>query len=98
MTFVKNISQQKQNTSAPINIYFLLSFLGNDDSSVDLLLENAINWFAYTYIYDAYLLEWRALPAIMRKGTPSHRGLSTKRVAAANVGVRLFFATVGSSV
>jgi hypothetical protein len=34
----------------------------------------------------------------MRKGTPSHLALPIKRAAAANVGVRLPFGTVESSI
>ena len=43
----------------------------------------------------AYRLVWSALPAFIRKGTPSHLALLIKTAAAANVGVRLSFGTVG---
>lgn len=46
----------------------------------------------------SHLLVWRAFPAFMRNGTPSHRALLIKRAAAANVGVMLSLWTVGSSI
>ena len=45
-----------------------------------------------------YLRVFSAFPAFIRKGTPSHLALSMKSAAAANVGVRLPFGTVLSSV
>ena len=45
-----------------------------------------------------YRLVFKAFPAFIKNGTPSHLALSIKRAAAANVGVRLPFGTVGSSI